>query len=441
MKKVFLKTYGCQMNVYDSERIMESLSENGYKQTNNLNESDLIIFNTCHIREKAAEKLYSDIGRLKKIRKEKKIIVAGCVAQAEDKQIIQRMPEVDLVIGPQTYHKIPELVSKLNKKIKYVETDFPIENKFDLLKERVRSEKKPSAFLTIQEGCDKFCTFCVVPYTRGAEYSRTAKELVEETKQLLSQGVSEITLLGQNVNAYHGEGLNGGISNLANLIYELSKLAGLERIRYTTNHPVDVNQELIDAHRDIKKLMPYIHLPIQSGSNRILKLMNRKHTCEEYIEIIEKIRNARSDIALSSDFITGFPGETDKDFELTIDLVKKIKYAQAYSFNYSPRPGTPSADYEKQIPQNIKSERLKLLQDILKQQQLEFNDQSKGKIISILVERKGKEINQLVGKTPYMQSVFFKNIENKSKIGDFVDVKIDTIKVNNLSGELVEYSR
>ncbi|MBL6770880.1 MAG: tRNA (N6-isopentenyl adenosine(37)-C2)-methylthiotransferase MiaB [Rhizobiales bacterium] len=441
MKKVFLKTYGCQMNVYDSERIMESLSESGYKQTNNLNESDLIIFNTCHIREKAAEKLYSDIGRLKKIRKEKKIIVAGCVAQAEDKQIIQRMPEVDLVIGPQTYHKIPELVSKLNKKIKYVETDFPIENKFNLLKKRVRSEKKPSAFLTIQEGCDKFCTFCVVPYTRGAEYSRTTKELVEETKQLLSQGVSEITLLGQNVNAYHGEGLNGGISNLADLIYELSKLAGLERIRYTTNHPVDVNQELIDAHRDIKKLMPYIHLPIQSGSNRILKLMNRKHTCEEYIEIIEKIRNARNDIALSSDFITGFPGETDKDFELTIDLVKKIKYAQAYSFNYSPRPGTPSADYEKQIPQNIKSERLKLLQDILKQQQLEFNNQSKGKIVSILIERKGREIDQLVGKTPYMQSVFFKNIENKSKIGDFIDVKIDTIKVNNLSGELVEYSR
>jgi len=429
------------MNVYDSERIMESLSENGYKQTNNLNESDLIIFNTCHIREKAAEKLYSDIGRLKKIRKEKKIIVAGCVAQAEDKQIIQRMPEVDLVIGPQTYHKIPDLVSKLNKKVKYVETDFPIENKFNLLKKRVRSEKKPSAFLTIQEGCDKFCTFCVVPYTRGAEYSRTTKELVEETKQLLSQGVSEITLLGQNVNAYHGEGLNGGISNLADLIYELSKLAGLERIRYTTNHPVDVNQELIDAHRDIKKLMPYIHLPIQSGSNRILKLMNRKHTCEEYIEIIEKIRNARNDIALSSDFITGFPGETDKDFELTIDLVKKIKYAQAYSFNYSPRPGTPSADYEKQIPQNIKSERLKLLQDILKQQQLEFNNQSKGKIVSILIERKGREIDQLVGKTPYMQSVFFKNIENKCKIGDFIDVKIDTIKVNNLSGELVEYSR
>jgi tRNA-2-methylthio-N6-dimethylallyladenosine synthase len=439
MKKVFVKTYGCQMNVYDSERIMESLSENGYKQTNNLNESDLIVFNTCHIREKAAEKLYSDIGRLKKIRKEKKIIVAGCVAQAEDKEIIQRMPEVDLVIGPQTYHKIPELVSKLNKKKKYVETDFPIENKFNLLSERVRSDKKPTAFLTIQEGCDKFCTFCVVPYTRGAEYSRTTKELIEETKQLISQGVSEITLLGQNVNAYHGEGLNGGISNLANLIYELSKLDGLERIRYTTNHPVDVNQELIDAHKDITKLMPYIHLPVQSGSNRILKLMNRKHTCEEYIEIIENIRNARNDIALSSDFITGFPGETDKDFESTIELVKKIKYAQAYSFNYSPRPGTPSADYESQIPQNIKSERLKLLQDILKQQQLEFNNQSKGKIVRILVERKGKEINQLVGKTPHMQSVFFNN-NNKSKIGDFIDVRIDSIKVNNLSGELVEYS-
>ena len=439
MKKVFVKTYGCQMNVYDSERIMESLSENGYKQTNNLNESDLIVFNTCHIREKAAEKLYSDIGRLKKIRKEKKIIVAGCVAQAEDKEIIQRMPEVDLVIGPQTYHKIPELVSKLNKKKKYVETDFPIENKFNLLSERVRSDKKPTAFLTIQEGCDKFCTFCVVPYTRGAEYSRTTKELIEETKQLISQGVSEITLLGQNVNAYHGEGLNGGISNLANLIYELSKLDGLERIRYTTNHPIDVNQELIDAHKDITKLMPYIHLPVQSGSNRILKLMNRKHTCEEYIEIIENIRNARNDIALSSDFITGFPGETDKDFESTIELVKKIKYAQAYSFNYSPRPGTPSADYESQIPQNIKSERLKLLQDILKQQQLEFNNQSKGKIVRILVERKGKEINQLVGKTPHMQSVFFNN-NNKSKIGDFIDVRIDSIKVNNLSGELVEYS-
>ncbi len=428
------------MNVYDSERIMESLSENGYKQTNNLNESDLIVFNTCHIREKAAEKLYSDIGRLKKIRKEKKIIVAGCVAQAEDKEIIQRMPEVDLVIGPQTYHKIPELVSKLNKNKKYVETDFPIENKFNLLSKRVRSDKKPTAFLTIQEGCDKFCTFCVVPYTRGAEYSRTTKELIEETKQLINQGVSEITLLGQNVNAYHGEGLNGGISNLANLIYELSKLDGLERIRYTTNHPVDVNQELIDAHKDIKKLMPYIHLPVQSGSNRILKLMNRKHTCEEYIEIIENIRNARNDIALSSDFITGFPGETDKDFESTIDLVKKIKYAQAYSFNYSPRPGTPSADYERQIPQNIKSERLKLLQDILKQQQLEFNNQSKGKIVRILVERKGKEINQLVGKTPHMQSVFFNNIKNKNKIGDFIDIRIDSIKVNNLSGELVEYS-
>ena len=440
MKKVFVKTYGCQMNVYDSERIMESLSENGYKQTNNINESDLIVFNTCHIREKAAEKLYSDIGRLKKIRKEKKIIVAGCVAQAEDKEIIQRMPEVDLVIGPQTYHKIPELVSKLNKKKKYVETDFPIENKFNLLSKRVRSNKKPTAFLTIQEGCDKFCTFCVVPYTRGAEYSRTTKELIEETKQLISQGVSEITLLGQNVNAYHGEGLNGGISNLANLIYELSKLDGLERIRYTTNHPVDVNQELIDAHKDIKKLMPYIHLPVQSGSNRILKLMNRKHTCEEYIEIIENIRNARNDIALSSDFITGFPGETDKDFESTIDLVKKIKYAQAYSFNYSPRPGTPSADYERQIPQSIKSERLKLLQDILKQQQLEFNNQSKGKIVRILVERMGKEINQLVGKTPHMQTVFFNNIKNKSKIGDFKDVRIDAIKVNNLSGELVEYS-
>jgi len=440
MKKVFVKTYGCQMNVYDSERIMESLSENGYKQTDNLNESDLIVFNTCHIREKAAEKLYSDIGRLKKIRKEKKIIVAGCVAQAEDKEIIQRMPEVDLVIGPQTYHKIPELVSKLNKKKKYVETDFPIENKFNLLSERVRSDKKPTAFLTIQEGCDKFCTFCVVPYTRGAEYSRTTKELIEETKQLINQGVSEITLLGQNVNAYHGEGLSGGISNLANLIYELSKLDGLERIRYTTNHPVDVNQELIDAHKDITKLMPYIHLPVQSGSNRILKLMNRKHTCEEYIEIIENIRNARNDIALSSDFITGFPGETDKDFESTIELVKKIKYAQAYSFNYSPRPGTPSADYERQIPQNIKSERLKLLQDILKQQQLEFNNQSKGKIVRILVERKGKEINHLVGKTPHMQSVFFNNIKNKNKIGDFIDIRIDSIKVNNLSGELVEYS-
>src|SRR5210317_1050498 len=362
MKKLFIKTHGCQMNFYDSERMTDLLKPHGYELDNTAEDADLIVLNTCHIREKAVEKTYSELGRIRKqinLRKEKTgkksiVAVAGCVAQAQGKEIMKRSPWVDIVVGPQSYQNLPELIAKVDpiKKNKHINIDFPTIPKFDQLENQF-FDRGPSAFLTIQEGCDKFCTFCVVPYTRGAEYSRTTKELIEETKQLLSQGVSEITLLGQNVNAYHGEGLNGGISNLADLIYELSKLAGLERIRYTTNHPVDVNQELIDAHRDIKKLMPYIHLPIQSGSNRILKLMNRKHTCEEYIEIIEKIRNARNDIALSSDFITGFPGETDKDFELTIDLVKKIKYAQAYSFNYSPRPGTPSADYEKQIPQNI----------------------------------------------------------------------------------------
>ena len=428
------------MNVYDSERILESLNKEGYSETNNSDDSDLIIFNTCHIREKAAEKLYSDIGRLSKESRKKKVVVAGCVAQAEDSEIIRRMPDVDMVIGPQTYHKLPELVANVDKKKKFIETEFPSNNKFNLLTKRKRLDKSPTAFLTIQEGCDKFCTFCVVPYTRGAEYSRTTLELLEEARSLVDQGVVELTLLGQNVNAYHGESLKGGTANLADLIYELSKISGVERLRYTTNHPNDVNRELIDAHRDIEKLMPYIHLPIQSGSNKILKAMNRKHTVEKYMEIIEDIRSAKDGIAISSDFIVGFPGESDKDFEGTMELVRKIEFAQAFSFNYSPRPGTPSADYDTQISQKLKSERLIRLQHLLKEQQFQFNKRFIGKIVSILIEKTGKHGDQLVGRTPHLQSVFFENVRKLSKIGEFVDVKINSTKVGNLSGELIESS-
>jgi len=328
----------------------------------------------------------------------------------------------------------------LDKKKKIIETDFPIENKFNLLTRRKRLEKKPTAFLTIQEGCDKFCTFCVVPYTRGAEYSRTTAELIEEAKSLVDQGVVELTLLGQNVNAYHGESLTNSTSNLARLIYELSKISGIKRLRYTTNHPNDVDDELICAHRDIEKLMPYMHLPIQSGSNKILKSMNRKHNVEKYMDIIDKIRSAKKGIAISSDFIVGFPGESDRDFEDTLDLVKKIEFAQAFSFNYSPRPGTPSADYEAQVPQAIKSERLNRLQGLLKEQQFQFNNQFISKIVKILIEKVGKEGCQLVGRTPHLQSVFFEDIRKAYKIGEFADIKINSVKSNNLSGELIENS-
>ncbi|MDG2186965.1 MAG: tRNA (N6-isopentenyl adenosine(37)-C2)-methylthiotransferase MiaB [Hyphomicrobiales bacterium] len=438
MKKVFVKTYGCQMNVYDSERIVESLSEKGFTESKEMKDSDVVVFNTCHIREKAAEKLYSDIGRLKENSKTKKIVVAGCVAQAENQEIIKRMPDVDLVIGPQSYHKIPDLISKLDKKRKFVETDFPTENKFNVLTKRKKNDKKPTAFLTIQEGCDKFCTFCVVPYTRGAEYSRTTMEIIEEAKELIGRGISELTLLGQNVNAYHGQGYDKKTSNLADLFYELSKLDGLKRLRYTTNHPNDVNKELIQAHKDIEILMPYIHLPIQSGSDRMLKLMNRKHTRQSYLEIIEKIREARCDIAISSDFIVGFPGETDSDFEQSLSLINKVNYSQAYSFTYSPRPGTPAADYDHQLPKEIKMERLIILQNLLKEQQLEYNKKFLNSSVSILIEREGKEHNQLVGKSPHSQSVYFNNVENKSKIGNFAEVHINSVKVSSLSGNIIE---
>ncbi len=437
MKKVFVKTYGCQMNVYDSERIIESLSEKGFTKSKEMKDSDVVIFNTCHIREKAAEKLYSDIGRLRKNSKTKKIIVAGCVAQAENTEIIKRMPDVDLVIGPQSYHNIVNLIPKLDKKNKFVETDFPLESKFDILKKRSKQEKKPTAFLTIQEGCDKFCTFCVVPYTRGSEYSRTTREIIEEAKELIDQGIIELTLLGQNVNAYHGDNLNKKTANLADLIYELSKLPGLKRLRYTTNHPNDMNEDLIFAHRDIEILMPYIHLPVQSGSDRMLKLMNRKHSQNSYLDIIEKIRNSREDIAISSDFIVGFPGETDKDFEKTISLINKVNYAQAYSFSYSPRPGTPAADYENQVPKNIKMERLHHLQGLLKEQQINFNKNFLNTTVSILIEREAKD-GRLTGKSPHLQSVYFNNEGNKLNIGDFAQVYVDSASVSSLDGSIVE---
>tara|TARA_Y100000590_G_scaffold452259_1_gene595087 strand:- start:70100 stop:71422 length:1323 start_codon:yes stop_codon:yes gene_type:complete len=436
MKKVFIKTYGCQMNVYDSERIVESLSKAGIKETKNVDDSDVVVFNTCHIREKASEKLYSDIGRLKKFKGPKKVIVSGCVAQAENKEILKRSPDVDLVIGPQAYHRIPDYLDEIKNNQKVVETEFLIHDKFKKLNKRSKFIKKPTAFLTIQEGCDKFCTFCVVPYTRGAEYSRTTNEIIDEAKQLIDRGVKEITLLGQNVNAFHGKNSYGATINLGELIFQLSEISGLERLRYTTNHPRDVNQTLIDAHREVKILMPYMHLPIQSGSNKVLKLMNRRHTAEEYIKIIDNIRNARSDIAISSDFISGFPGETDKDFEDTLDIIKKINYAQSYSFIFSARPGTPASEMSAQVPNNIKSQRLKIMQEILKAQQFRFNKKFMNKEVSILIERAGKEKDQLIGKSPHSQSVYIQN--PKLKIGDTIRVLIKSVKTNSLYGEFVE---
>ena len=346
-KKLYIKTYGCQMNVYDSERMSEALGGSGYVETTSPDDADMILLNTCHIREKAAEKIYSELGRYKGLKAEKpdlKIGVAGCVAQAEGQEIIRRQPMVDLVVGPQSYHRLPELEAKAGGGVKALDTDFPEEDKFEHLKARPKAARGPTAFLTVQEGCDKFCAFCVVPYTRGAEVSRPVARILDEARDLTERGVAEITLLGQNVNAYHGEGPDGQDWTLARLIRELAKIEALKRIRFTTSHPNDMDDDLIAAHGEVDKLMPYLHLPVQSGSDRILKAMNRKHTAESYLRLIERIRAARPGILLSGDFIVGFPGETDQDFEDTMQLVRDVGYGQAYSFKYSARPGTPAAN-------------------------------------------------------------------------------------------------
>jgi len=426
------------MNVYDSERMYELMKPHGYKISENYEDSDLIILNTCHIREKAAEKIYSELGRIVPLKKDSNkkgkqlnIVVAGCVAQAEGKEIIKRQPMVDVVVGPQTYHRLPEILNRLsNKSRKIIDTDFPIENKFDELK-KIRTNKNPVAFLSIQEGCDKFCSFCVVPYTRGAEYSRPVLDIISEAKNLIQQGAKEICLLGQNVNAYHGD-YRGKTLSLDELIKEVANLSGIKRIRYMTSHPVDMTEGLIDAHGKVDKLMPYIHLPVQSGDNNVLKSMNRKYSAENYIKIIDKLKNVREDMAFSSDFIVGFPGETKQAFNNTLKLVHNVNYCQAYSFKYSRRPGTPGSILQGQVSDEIKTERLAELQNILNEQQLNFNRKFIGQKFDILLERKGKKNNQLVGKSPYMQAVHV--LSKDHKIGDIIKTRILDADKNSLEG-------
>jgi tRNA-2-methylthio-N6-dimethylallyladenosine synthase len=446
-KKLFVKTYGCQMNVYDSQRMQDVLAPLGYVPVDDAAGADMVILNTCHIREKAAEKVFSDLGRIRKHKKAKEengidkmiVAVAGCVAQAEGAELMRREPIVDMVFGPQTYHRLPEMVARANRAIgndRIIDTDFPVEEKFDHLPAQV-SKQGYSAFIAIQEGCDKFCTFCVVPYTRGAEYSRPGMDIITETRQIVAHGTCEITLLGQNVNAYHGAGPDGDEWTLGRLLRELSGIDGLERIRYITSHPRDVDDDLIFAHRDLPKVMPFLHLPVQSGSNRILQAMNRKHDRETYFDIVKRFREAQPDLALSSDFIVGFPGESEKDFEDTLDLVRQVGFIQTFSFKYSPRPGTPASAMELQVPEEVKAERLARLQDLLAQQQLAFNQTCVGREMDVLLDRTGKFEGQLVGRSPYMQPVHVNGL-TKADLGRVVRLKITAAKPFSLAGELVE---
>ena len=435
-KKLFIKTYGCQMNVYDSERMAETLGGSGYVETDTPDDADMILLNTCHIREKAAEKIYSELGRYKHLKAAKpdlKIGVAGCVAQAEGKEIMRRQPMVDLVVGPQSYHRLPELEAKAASGKKAIDTDFPEEDKFEKLKNRPKAKRAPAAFLTVQEGCDKFCAFCVVPYTRGAEVSRPASRILDEARDLVDRGVREITLLGQNVNAYHGAGIDGGEWGLARLIWELDKVDGLERIRFTTSHPNDMADDLIEAHGTCAKLMPYLHLPVQSGSNKILKRMNRSHDAESYLRLIERIRAARPDILLSGDFIVGFPEETEEDFQDTMSLIREVKYGQAYSFKYSIRPGTPAAERD-QLLEDVKSDRLQRLQALIADQQKSIQDNMVGREVSVLFERQGRFDNQMVGKSEYLHAVHVRG--DNIKVGDIHRVRITKSNRNSLDGVL-----
>ncbi|WP_340303213.1 tRNA (N6-isopentenyl adenosine(37)-C2)-methylthiotransferase MiaB [Roseobacter sp. HKCCD7870] len=436
-KKLFVKTYGCQMNVYDSERMAEALSGQGYEQVGSAEEADMILLNTCHIREKASEKIYSELGRLKPLRDENpnlKIGVAGCVAQAEGEEIMRRQPIVDLVVGPQTYHRLPAMMRAVEAGEKALDTDFPEEDKFLHLPKDRRAKRGPCAFLTVQEGCDKFCAFCVVPYTRGAEVSRPVARILGEARDLVERGVREITLLGQNVNAYHGQDEDGREWGLARLIRELAKIEELARIRFTTSHPNDMEDDLIAAFGDCDKLMPYLHLPVQSGSDRILKAMNRKHTAQDYLDLIARIRDARPDLLLSGDFIVGFPGETDEDFAQTMDLVRKVNYGQAYSFKYSARPGTPAAERADVAPE-IADARLQELQALLTEQQRAAQDGMVGREMPVLFEKHGRQEGQLIGKSGYLHSVHA--IAPAELIGQVAMVRIIKSATNSLTGALV----
>ena len=440
-KKLFIKTYGCQMNVYDSDRMTDVLAPLGYTATGSAEGADMVILNTCHIREKASEKVFSELGRLRMMKerardqegREVAIAVAGCVAQAEGEEITRRAPWVDIVVGPQTYHRLPELVSRIDPgaRKRAVDTEFPEEVKFDQLPGE-HAPRGPAAFLSVQEGCDKFCAFCVVPYTRGAEYSRPAAGILEEASRLVASGTCELTLLGQNVNAYHGEAPDGSVWSLARLIRELAEIDGLARIRYTTSHPLDMEDDLIAAHRDVPSLMPYLHLPVQSGSDRVLDAMNRRHAHDVYLRILDRLREARPDIAFSGDFIVGFPGESDRDFADTLALVDKVGYASAYSFKYSPRPGTPAAASEEQVPEAVKSERLEALQQLLNAQQFAFNKTTEGQVMDVLIERRGGRDGQVGGRSPYMQSV---NVEaGEELVGRIVSCRIVEAKQNSIIG-------
>ncbi len=441
-KKLFIKTWGCQMNVYDSNRMSDILSALGYKTVDTPEGADMMILNTCHIREKATDKVFSELGRLR-VHKEEKIAkggnmviaVAGCVAQAEGEFILERAPYVDMVFGPQTYHELPEMVIKASNNERVINTEFPIISKFDHLPDQHTIEGS-AAYLSIQEGCDKFCTFCVVPYTRGGEYSRTAQEIIDEAHRLVDQGAKEIMLLGQNVNAFHGVASDGSIWGLAELIRNISEINGLERIRYSTSHPRDMDDDLIDVHGEVQKLMPFLHLPVQSGSDKILEAMNRKHKAEKYLDVIAKLRKARSDIAFSSDYIIGFPGETEQDFEDSLNLARKVGYASCYSFKYSARPGTPAANLQAAlVPDHIASERLKRFQALINEQQAAFNKTCEGKTMPILFDRKGKKQGQVCGRSPYSQSVYVTG--NDRLIGNIIDVKITEAFDNSLTGDVV----
>ena len=441
VKKLFIKTYGCQMNVYDSERMAEAMGGAGYVTTDRAEDADMILLNTCHIREKAAEKVYSELGRMKALKADKpnlKLGVAGCVAQAEGAEIMRRQPAVDLVVGPQSYHRLPEMDAAVAQGAKALDTDFPEEDKFEHMPARPKARRAPAAFLTVQEGCDKFCAFCVVPYTRGAEVSRPAARVLDEARDLISRGVREITLLGQNVNAYHGAGAGSSADyTLARLIRELAKLDGLERIRFTTSHPNDMDDDLIAAHGDCDKLMPYLHLPVQSGSDRILKAMNRKHTAEHYIKLVERIRAARPDLLLSGDFIVGFPGETEEDFQQTLDLIEEVGDGMAYSFKYSPRPGTPAAE-KPEVDAAEADARLQRLQALITRQQRATQDAMVGRELDVLIEKTGRLEGQKVGKSQYLHAVHFD--APHLNIGDMARVRITQSVTNSLSGALVNAS-
>ena len=441
-----IKTFGCQMNVYDSERISEVLGGLRSAPTTSPGDADLIILNTCHIREKAAEKVYSELGRLRQIKEERAargeatmIAVAGCVAQAEGQEIVSRAPVVDLVVGPQSYHRLPELLARVREEGgSVVDTDFPDEDKFGGLPERSAIPRRASAFITVQEGCDKFCTFCVVPYTRGIEYSRPVPDIVSEAERLVAQGVREVTLLGQNVNAFHGEGPDGSSWSLARLLWRLAEIEGLDRLRYTTSHPCDMSDDLIDAHGDLDCLMPYLHLPFQAGSDRILAAMNRKHGSGDYRRLVDRLRSARPDLALSTDIIVGFPGESDGEFEETLSLVRDVNFAEAYSFKYSPRPGTPASTMADQVPDDIKHERLQALQSLLRAQKTDFNLSCVGAKMPVLFEKPGRLKEQMVGRSPYLQPVHA--AARPEVMGRVLQVEIKGAGPNSLEGNIISGS-